>query len=99
EVSVDHLLRGYERREGAWVGTLRSSLIASEEKDFVLDDGAANNTAELVSFQGVAAGRKKVPRIQIAVPQEFEQIPMELVRAGLGDGIDSPAGMKPVLRR
>ena len=73
-------------------------MIAHEEKQFVLLDRPTDDATELVSLQGVARGGEEVPRVKIAVAQEFEQIAVKFIRAGFCHGVYYGGGMISVLR-
>src|SRR5689334_9865546 len=75
-------------RCGGYVGALvdkilpdSSSLIAEEEEQLVFYDAAAHHTTELIAFEPVAAGRKKVSGVEIRVPEEFEKVAVKGVGA------------------
>ena len=66
-----------------WILAECRSLIAAEEEQFVLHDRPASRSAELVALDRVASGRKEIPRIEFSVTNEFEQIAVKFIRAGL----------------
>src|SRR6185295_18168329 len=85
EVARQHA-RGWHKAGS--VDRIRSrfrSLKAGEEKQLVALEWSADRAAVLVALQRVASRCIRVAGIQHAVAEELEQIPMELVRAGLHD--------------
>src|SRR5262249_33057642 len=99
EIALKHGRRGNVAGIERGVRTLNGALIAAEEKQFIFDDRAAQNSAELIALQRVALQRKEVARVQSAISEEFEHITMKFVRTGFGNGVDGSSGMKAVLRR
>src|SRR5579875_1116941 len=82
-----------------WGGTNTRSLIAKEEKQLIMPDGAADCSAELVLPQRVGFGGKEVARVPGAIAWEFKAISMPLIRAGLGHHVHGATGMEAILRR
>src|SRR5215471_4647454 len=60
---------------------------------------SADGSAPLIAFQRVSGGSEKVAGVEVAVAHEFEQIPVDLIRAGFRDGVDGCAGVHSVLSR
>jgi hypothetical protein len=72
-------------------------LVVDEEEQLVLDDGAAEKTAKLIRLIGSSRLREEIPRIQIVIPQEIEDLAMKLVSAGFNSKIDDCASEGAVL--
>src|SRR5712692_5482918 len=75
--------------------------ISPEEECPVLNDRAAQRTAELIIAKrtlrrGIAV--KKISRIEQVVAQEFEDRAVELIRARLSDDVNHRAAIPPVFR-
>src|SRR5215469_14293637 len=64
-----------------------------------MNDRSANRAPELVLMisTDLTGQIEVVPGIEIGVAQEFEQVSVETVGAGLGDDVDLPAAVVPVL--
>src|ERR1700674_4596724 len=83
---------------------LTRTLIASEDKQLVFDDRAAQRAAELILVQnllGGGAGRvvaivEEIIRVEDGVAQELKRGPVKLVRAGLRNDVDVGAGVPAV---
>src|SRR5215467_9581868 len=63
---------------------LSQSLIIEQEERAVLDDRAADSSAELIAVELAAFGQKEIARVELVVAQEFEGRAVKLVRAGFG---------------
>ncbi len=74
------------------------SLIIGEKENLVLPDRAADGSPELVLVKRAARGRKIVAGIEIRVAQEFEDIAVECVGAGLRDHVDLASAELAVFR-
>ena len=61
--------------------TSPSALIVGEEKDLVLQDRAAESSAELVSFKRRNCGGKKVAGLQLFIAQVFVEPTVERIRS------------------
>ena len=70
-----------------------------EEIKLVLDERPADGSSELIPLEIVTSGRKGVARIEHAIAEELEQIPMNVVCAGFCHCVDCGSGMVPILRR
>ena len=75
------------------------SLITGKEKEFVLDDRAAQDAAKLVTLQLISFESERIPRIENAITNEFEEIPVEIIRARLRHRVDSAGRVLTVLGR
>src|SRR5262249_16887370 len=75
------------------------SLEPAEEVELVPDDFAAQRAAELVPLQAVLPGREIIDRVRIPVADEFKQMPVPAIPAGLGDRVQDSARMQSVSRR
>ena len=82
---------GLERLRVPWYPAKKKSL-----SRMILPPSGA---AELVAFQAVVSGGEVVAGVDIAVAQEFEQVAMQSIGAGLGDDVDQASGMVAVARR
>ena len=83
---------------------LRRSLVISEEKQPVLDDGTTERTTVLVLEIGVQilgepgkVGLKIVSRLKMLVGMEFVNVAMELVGAGLNLYVDGGSASHALL--
>ena len=74
------------------------ALIAAEEEQLVLDDGAADDAAELIALQRVAVGGEIVLGVEVVVAEEVEDRAVEGIGSGARDDVDDRAGMEAVLR-
>src|SRR2546429_9115900 len=74
EIAVEHRLRGNEADGRRRVVFLDATLIPAEDEQLVPDDRRAERATELVALQAVALGREKIPRVEMVVAQEFEEI-------------------------
>ena len=92
EVALGHGGGRNECRELSGIRAQRRPLISAEEEQFVLPDRPADGASVLIPFQRVALHREKVAGIQVAIPQKFKQVPMKLVGARFGDGVDGETG-------
>ena len=99
EIAGKHCRRRYDQRSRLRIGPRKGSLIASEEEQFVLHNRPAEHASELVAFQGIAPGRKGIPRIEDSIANEFEQIAVEIIAAALGYHADCAGSMKTKTRR
>ena len=72
---------------------------AAEEKRFVFDDRAADIAAELIALEAALFDARtvaeKVIGVQRAVPMEFKERPMKIVRTALGNQVDDAAARAP----
>ena len=80
-------------------GTDRRVLIAEEAEYLILLNRGAESSTELVTTQRVLFGGEEIPRVEVAVAHEFEQVPMELICARLGNYVYDAAGMNAKLSR
>src|SRR5690348_4744677 len=93
--------------------TETGALKTSEEEGLVANDGAADGPSKLIAFQLVAPlvfrglllssnvngkRRKKVARVENGIAQKLENIPVKVVRSGLGDDVDHRPGVLSILR-
>src|SRR6266849_2569868 len=83
------LIRGLSAKPGP--------LITGEEKGLVLFDGAAECAASLIALERILDCPSARPRVEGLVAQEFECVPMELVRARASDDVHHGAGVLTVL--
>ena len=66
-------------------------MIAAEEKQFVLEDGAANCAAELIAFQRAACNGEVAPCVEKIVAYKFEKVAVKRIRARFRDRADLSA--------
>src|ERR1700739_2341083 len=59
------------------------ALVTAKEKQFVLDNGAAEGPTKLVAFELVPLRREEIPGVEYGVAHELKRISMKTVRAGL----------------
>ncbi len=52
---------------------------------------SAERAAELVALERLSLDGKEVAGIQLVIAQEFEEIAVELIAAGLGGGVEEAA--------
>jgi len=84
------------------IGPLRHPLISRKEEEPVPkcgQNGTADRPAILVALQSVARGGEEIPRVEIAVPYEFEKVAVILVRARFRHRVNRGARMQAVLSR
>ena len=81
------------------------ALVAAEKEHPVAHDRTAERAAVLIALQAVILSRavgqyfgKPAGRVEVAVPDEFERIPVERIGAGLGHRADRGARVHAVLR-
>lgn len=77
-----------------WGGADSGLLRAAEEKYLVMDERTADGAAELVALQGILCGAEVAFSVDGTVAEELKGGSVNLVGAGLGDGIDDGAGVK-----
>src|SRR4029077_15325472 len=81
---------------------LPEAFVGKEEKCFVLLDGAAETSAEIVALERSlrAGGRKieKVSRVQIVVPEKLKQFAVVVIGAGTCGQVYDGARISSVLR-
>src|SRR5262245_33200565 len=100
-----HSLRTGEAAEGALpesdINALEKILLAAEKEQLVLDNGAADGSAELVEPQGrlFLTTIEVVARVEHFVANVFEQLAMPGVRTGFGGDGDLPASTPSEFRR
>jgi hypothetical protein len=99
EIAIQNGSGGYKARGAGRIAFLLSSLIAAEEEEFVLDDAAPDDAAELAALQGVADQGAGLAGVEVAVAEELKEIAMEGVGAGFRDVVDGSAGVQSVLGR
>src|SRR2546430_4054156 len=81
-VSGEDRRRRHERLTVCRILADGRTLKSTEEKHLVLHDGSAYGPAKLVALQRAGFYREIVARIEQVVPDELEQITMELIRSG-----------------
>jgi hypothetical protein len=74
-------------------------LIAAEEEQLILADRSAGGSSELIALQGIARGGEEIAGVQVPIAQEFKQIAVKLIGAGLSYGVDRGGGVVSILRR
>ena len=74
------------------------TLIARKYEQPVFPDGPPARSAELVTAQGILRRCEKIARVEVAVPDELEEVAADLIGAGLGDDVDHRAGVQSVTR-
>src|SRR5215475_2442090 len=100
-----HSLRAREVAEGGLpesdINALAKIFLAGEKEQLVLENGAADRSAELVEPQGrlFYAFIEIVARVEPVVANVFEQVAMPAVRSGFGGDGDLPAGAPAEFRR
>src|SRR5262245_47366622 len=76
------------------------AFVREEKESLVLDDRAANMTAELVAFEGRRLTRGKVEEVagvERVVAQKLEHLAVEFAGAGASRDVDHRAGVLAVL--
>ena len=63
-------------------------MVASEEKQFILDHRPAKHSAKLVALQRIPLWSEGIACVQRTIAHEFEQIPVKFVGAGLGYSVN-----------
>lgn len=75
------------------------AFVVEEVKRFVFDDRAADIAAELIALEAALFDARtvaeKVIGVQRAVPMEFKERPMKIVRTALGNQVDDAAARAP----
>src|SRR4030095_6687458 len=90
KVAVIHRSRRDKRNQVRWILSESRSLITPEKEQFVLYDGPAGRSTELVALDRVASGSKEVPRVEFSITNEFEKITMKFIRTGLSNEANGP---------
>src|ERR1700686_210379 len=79
---------------------LALAFVIQEEECFVLHNGAAKRTAELIVVKrrlGMVEGIEEIPRVQGIVAQILEGAAVQLVRSAPGHDVDDRAAVSSVL--
>jgi hypothetical protein len=76
---------------------LTLSLVIGEEEDSLLPNWPSEGATTLILMEGRTLWREVVTRVQMGVAEEFEEIAVEVVSAGLRDDFDDAAGEAPIL--
>ena len=66
------------------------ALIAAEEEQFVLHDRPADRSAELVALDRIASCSECVAGVEFSVSDEFKQIAVKFICAGLRHRLTEP---------
>src|SRR5207237_447408 len=65
-----------------WSAPCFRSLESSEYEELVLHNRSADRAAVLIALQTIAAGRKRIPRVEDSIPHKFKEVSMEGVGSG-----------------
>src|SRR6266498_1956636 len=98
EITPAHRRRRRKTDGRARIRSLYLALIAAEEKQLVLSDGAAQRAAELVALQTAALRGEEIPRVEFVITHELEQVAMKFIRARFRDDVDRRRGVMAVAR-
>jgi hypothetical protein len=82
------------------IDALEKIFLAAENEQLVLDNGAADRSAELIEPQGrlFLTVIEIVARVEHVIANVFEEIAMPVVRSGFGSDGDLPSGASAELR-
>src|SRR5689334_4960950 len=96
-VAGQHRRRRNERNSLNRRGTHGGRLVASKKEQFILDDRPAEHSAKLIALQRIPLRSEYVAGVHRAIPYEFKEIAVKLVRSALRYGVDRRRGVLSVL--
>src|SRR5689334_7830945 len=78
----------------------RGALVAGKEESLVVDYRAADGAAILIALNRIRSGWRgeEVLSVEDRIAHKLKRVPMETVRAGLGNDIDYAPGVLAILR-
>ena len=71
---------------------------ASKEKQFVFQNRTADGSAKLVELEPVIRYSERITRVERSIANEFKQVAMKVIRAGLRDRVHGSGRVTAILR-